>query len=366
MVDNMKLLLNLDIQFFSGEKTEKATPKKRQDARKKGQVIKSQDVTSAIVMLMVFIFLIFFAGSLRDELLAFFRQTFIHNIRIETLTIDSVMHLFIETLIQMAFIIVPIMAIAVVGALAGNFLQFGFLFTLEPMKFDLKKMDPIKGLKRIFSVKAIVELLKSVLKIGFIGSVTTIIIWTNLPEVLALSFKSPWMTLITVGKLVGIMGIAASLVLLCVSILDWMYQKFDYEKNLKMSKQDIKDEYKNSEGDPLIKSKIKQRQREMAMRRMMSEIPSADVVITNPTHYAIALKYDEENMDAPRVIAKGTDFIAQKIKLIAKEHDVIMVENRPLARAMYDQVEIGDPVPEEFFKAVAEILAYVYRIKRKI
>lgn len=362
----MKLLLNLDIQFFSGEKTEKATPKKRQDARKKGQVIKSQDVTSAIVMLMVFIFLFFFAGSLRDELLAFFRQTFIHNIRIETLTIDSVMHLFIETLIQMAFIIVPIMAIAVVGALAGNFLQFGFLFTLEPMKFDLKKMDPIKGLKRMFSVKAIVELLKSVLKIGFIGSVTTIIIWTNLPEVLALSFKSPWMTLITVGKLVGIMGIAASLVLLCVSILDWMYQKFDYEKNLKMSKQDIKDEYKNSEGDPLIKSKIKQRQREMAMRRMMSEIPSADVVITNPTHYAIALKYDEENMDAPRVIAKGTDFIAQKIKLIAKEHDVIMVENRPLARAMYDQVEIGDPVPEEFFKAVAEILAYVYRIKRKI
>lgn len=362
----MKLLLNLDIQFFSGEKTEKATPKKRQDARKKGQVVKSQDITSAIVMLMVFIFLFFFAGTLRDELLAFFRQTFIHNIRIETLTIDSVMHLFTETLIQMAFIVVPIMAIAVVGALAGNFLQFGFLFTLEPMKFDLKKMDPIKGLKRIFSVKAIVELLKSVLKIGFIGSITTIIIWTNLPEVLALSFKSPWMTLITVGKLVGMMGIAASLVLLCVSTLDWVYQKYEYEKNLKMSKQDIKDEYKNSEGDPLIKSKIKQRQREMAMRRMMSEVPSADVVITNPTHYAIALKYDEDSMDAPRIIAKGTDFIAQKIKLIAKEHDVIMVENRPLARAMYDQVEIGDQVPEEFFKAVAEILAYVYRIKRKI
>lgn len=229
----MRLLLNLELQFFAGEKTEKATPKKRQDARKKGQVVKSQDISSAIVMLMVFIFLFFFAGSLRDELLSFFRQTFIHNIRIEALTIDSVMRLFTETLIQMAFIIVPIMAIAFVGALAGNFLQFGFLFTLEPMKFDLKKMDPIKGLKKIFSVKAIVELLKSVLKIGFIGSVTTIIIWSNLPEVLALSFKSPWMTLITVGKLVGIMGIAASLVLLCVSILDWMYQKHEYEKILK-------------------------------------------------------------------------------------------------------------------------------------
>jgi flagellar biosynthetic protein FlhB len=133
-----------------------------------------------------------------------------------------------------------------------------------------------------------------------------------------------------------------------------------------MSKQDIKDEHKNAEGDPLIKSKIKQRQREMAMRRMMQEIPDADVVITNPTHYAIVIKYDDQNMDAPTIVAKGTDFLAQKIKLIAKENDVVMVENRPLARAMYDQVEIGQQVPEEFFKAIAEILAYVYRIKRKI
>ncbi len=162
------------------------------------------------------------------------------------------------------------------------------------------------------------------------------------------------------------MGIAAAIMLLLISILDYFYERYEYEKNLKMSKQDIKDEHKNAEGDPLIKSKIKQRQREMAMRRMMQEVPHADVVITNPTHYAIALKYDEKSMDAPRVVAKGTDFVAQKIKLIAKEHDVVMVENRPLARAMYDQVEIGDPVPEEFFKAVAEILAYVYRIKRKI
>ena len=154
--------------------------------------------------------------------------------------------------------------------------------------------------------------------------------------------------------------------LLVIALLDYIYEKHEYEKNLKMSKQDIKDEHKNAEGDPLIKSKIKQRQREMAMRRMMQEVPHADVVITNPTHYAIVLKYDENSMDAPRVVAKGTDFVAQKIKLIAKEHDVVMVENRPLARAMYDQVEIGDQVPEEFFKAVAEILAYVYRIKRKI
>lgn len=360
------MLLRLDLQFFAGEKTEKATPKKRQDARKKGQVVKSQDVTSALVLLAVFVFLFFIAGSTRDELLSFFRQTFIHDINVENITIESVMELFISTSIEMAKVILPIMAIAVVAAIAGNYFQFGLLLTMEPLKFDLTKMDPIKGLKRIFSLKAIIELLKSTLKIAFIGGVTTLILWTNITEVLALSFKSPWETLSTVGRLVGLMGIAASIVLLVISILDWFYQKFDYEKNLKMSKQDIKDEYKNSEGDPLIKSKIKQRQREMAMRRMMSEVPTADVVITNPTHFAIALKYDEESMEAPRVIAKGADFVAQKIKLIAKEHDVIMVENRPLARAMYDQVEIGDQVPEEFFKAIAEILAYVYRMKRKI
>lgn len=211
-------------------------------------------------------------------------------------------------------------------------------------------MDPIKGIKKIISTRAIINLIKSLLKVAFIGTVTTTIIWMNLENVLSLAFKSPWEILGTVAYLTGIMGLAAALMLILIAILDYFYEKYEYEKQLKMSKQDIKDEYKNSEGDPLIKSKIKQRQREMAMRRMMQEIPSADVVITNPTHYAIALKYDENSMDAPRVIAKGTDFVAQKIKMIAKEHDVIMVENRPLARAMYDQVEIGDAVPEEFLK----------------
>lgn len=227
-------------------------------------------------------------------------------------------------------------------------------------------MDPIKGVKKIISVRAIINLIKSLLKVAFLGTVTTAVIWMNLEDVLSLALHSPWESLTTVAYLSGIMGIAASLMLLVIALLDYMYEKFEFEKQLKMSKQDLKDEHKNSEGDPLIKSKIKQRQREMAMRRMMQEVPSADVVITNPTHYAIALKYDENSMDAPRVVAKGTDFIAQKIKLIAKENDIILVENRPLARAMYDQVEIGETVPEEFFKAVAEILAYVYRIKRKI
>ena len=359
-------LLQLDLQFFAGEKTEKATPKKRQDARKKGQILKSQDVTSALVLLSVFLFLLIAASFMRDGIMSFFSQTFSKYMRVDTLSIELVVKVYKEVLSEMAVIILPIMAIAVIAGVIGNFLQFGLLFTTEPLKFDLTKLDPVKGIKRLFSTRALIELLKSVLKISLIGTVTTMILWINISNVLSLSFKSPWAALITVSKLTVLMGIAASIVLLFIAVLDYFYQKFEYEKNLKMSKQDIKDEYKNTEGDPLIKSKIKQRQREMAMRRMMQEVPQADVVITNPTHYAIALKYDEETMDAPKVVAKGTDFIAQKIKLIAKENDVVMVENRPLARAMYDQVEIGQRIPNEFFKAVAEVLAYVYRVKRKI
>jgi len=360
------MLVQLNIQFFAGEKTEKATPKKRQDSRKKGQVLKSQDVTSAIVLLAIFLYLTFVAESMKEEMMSFFREIIVHNMTVKTITISSIMEMYWDILKELAMIVVPIFIVAVVAAIAANFMQFGLLFTTETLKFDLKKIDPIKGLKRIVSLKAIVELLKSILKISFIGTTTFLVLYINIEEVLSLAHKTPGAALITVSKLVAYMGIAASIVLMVIAILDYMYQKYDYEKNLRMSKQDIKDEYKNVEGDPLIKSKIKQRQREMSMRRMMQEVPQADVVITNPTHYAIALKYDEDAMDAPKVVAKGTDFVAQKIKLIAKENKVVMVENRPLARAMYDQVKINDRIPEEFFKAVAEVLAYVYRIKRKI
>lgn len=358
--------LRLDLQFFAGEKTEKATPKKREESRKKGQVLKSQDVTSAIVLLSVFLFLFFAASFMRDRFFTFFQHSFTHYFSLEKFDSKATMMIYTEVLIEIAFILLPVMAIAVIAAMAGNLFQFGWLFTTEPLKFDLKKIDPIKGLKRIFSIRAIVELMKSVLKISFIGTVTFLVIWLNIEKVLSLAFKSAFDTMSTIGQLTAMMGIAASFTLLFVAVLDFFYQKYDYEKNLKMSKQDIKDEHKNTEGDPLIKSRIKQRQREMAMQRMMQEVPTADVVITNPTHYAIAIKYEDGEMEAPVVVAKGVDFIAQKIKMIAKEHDIVTVENRPLARALYDQVEIDEEVPEEFFKAVAEILAYVYRIQRKI
>ena len=360
------MMLRVDLQFFAGEKTEKATDKKRQDSRKKGQVLKSQDVTSALVLVAVFACLWIASPFMRERFLLFFGHSFTEYVSLQQLDVAETMLIYREVLIQLAFILLPVMIIAVVAGIAGNLFQFGWLFTTEPLKFDLKKIDPIKGFKRIFSIRALVELVKSILKITLIGSVTFIVIWTNIEKVLSLAFKSEWDTLSVVARLTATMGITASITLLCIAVLDYFYQKYDYEKNLRMSKQDIKDEHKNTEGDPLIKSRIKQRQREMAMRRMMQEVPTADVVITNPTHFAIAIKYDEDEMDAPVVVAKGVDFIAQKIKLIAQEHEIVMVENRPLARSLYDQVEVEQEVPEQFFKAIAEVLAYVYRIQHKI
>lgn len=357
--------LSLDLQFFSGEKTEKATPKKRQDARKKGQTAKSQDMNTAIGLLAVFLFLFFGSSYIGNHIYKFFRHSFQRYMSIE-LTENNFQVIVIEVLKEIAIVLGPIMLVAFLAAIGANFAQIGLLFSTESISPKLEKLDPIKGFKRIFSMRAIVELIKSILKISFVGTATLVVLWTRIDEVLGLSFKSVGAAVKVIVNLTLQMGLVASIALLFLAFFDYLYQRFDFEKNIRMSKQDIKDEYKNSEGDPLIKSKIKQRQREMAMRRMMQDVPKADVIITNPTHFAICLKYDEDKHDAPYVIAKGVDYLAEKIKQIGKEHEIIMVENRPLARALYDQTEIGDTIPEEFFKVVAEILAYVYRIKNKI
>jgi flagellar biosynthesis protein FlhB len=358
-------LLTLDLQYFAGEKTEKATPKKRSDARKKGQVAKSQDVNTAIGIIAVFMFLLFAGSYLFEIVTRLFRHSF-QELMLLDLTEENIQTLFIYVLKEMAVFLGPIMLVALIAGVASNYAQVGILFSTESIQMKLEKIDPIKGFKRIFSMRSVVEFLKSILKISFVGVITYFVLMNRMDEILILSQKSIGAALATLGSLTIQMGLFAGGALLFLGLLDYLYQKYDFEKSIRMSKQDIKDEYKNSEGDPHIKGKIKQKQREMAMSRMMQEVPKADVIITNPTHYAIALKYDENKSDAPFVVAKGVDFMAQKIKYIAKENDVIMVENRPLARALYSQTEIGDSIPEEFFKAVAEILAYVYKTKKII
>lgn len=357
--------LRLDLQFFAGEKTEKATPKKKQDARKKGQVAKSQDVNTAVVLLSVFLFLMFYGKTMTERLIGVLRHA-LQNYMYMDLTEKNIESIFIEILEELAMFLGPVMLVALIAGVAANYAQVGFMFSPEAIQMKLEKINPISGFKRIFSMKALVEMLKSILKISFIGMIAFSVLWSRMDEVLLLANKSVGAAMATIAGLTLQMGLFASGALLFLSLLDFLYQKYDFEKSIRMSKQDLKDEYKNIEGDPLIKSKIKQKQREMAMRRMMQEIPKADVVITNPTHYAIALKYDEQKADAPMVVAKGVDFVAQKIKLIARENEVATVENRQLARALYSQAEIGDAIPEEFFKAVAEILAYVYQTKNKV
>ncbi|MGD6816152.1 flagellar biosynthesis protein FlhB [Metabacillus sp. 84] len=357
--------LKLNIQYFSGEKTEKATPKKRQDSRKKGQVAKSADVNMAVNLLAVFFALLVTGAFYRDRLIAFVRQSITEYMMLEV-TEESIKALMTSVTLEAAYLLAPVMAAALAAGIFSNYLQVGFMFSTESIQPKLEKIDPIKGFKRIYSIRALVEFLKSILKILFTGGVTAAVIWFQLGDILRLPYLTVEQSLQFLGGLTVQMGLAAGAALLFLSLLDYLYQKYDFEKNIRMSKQDVKDEYKKSEGDPLIKSKIKQRQREMAMRRMMQDVPDADVIITNPTHFAVALKYDESKMDAPYVIAKGADLVALKIKEIAKEHDIAAIENKPLARSLFAQVEIGQAVPEEFFKAIAEILAYIYRLKHKV
>ncbi|MGI2328537.1 flagellar biosynthesis protein FlhB [Planococcus sp. YIM B11945] len=357
--------LALDLQFFSGEKTEKATPQKRQESKKKGQVAKSPEVPAALILLGGVMLLSVSGGWMLDQILAIFRINFTQYISWE-LTPASVRTLLEQMTFNAMKLMAPLMGAAIVLGVLGNFVQVGAMFTTEPVMAKLNRLDPIQGAKKIFAVRALVELLKSLLKIAIIGTAAFLVLWRKKDELFLLSHKSIGESLVFIGGLTIQLAVVAGVILLVLAILDYMYQKFEFEKGIRMSKQDIRDEAKKAEGDPLIKSKIKEKQRQMSMNRMIQDLPNADVLITNPTHYAIAIKYDAETMEAPMVIAMGKDHLALKIKEKAKELDIVIMENKPLARALYAQVEVGDYVPEDLFLAVAEVLAYIYRLKGKI
>ncbi|MET3288508.1 UNVERIFIED_CONTAM: flagellar biosynthetic protein FlhB [Brevibacillus sp. OAP136] len=361
----IQLRFPVDLQYFNGEKTEKATPKKKQDARKKGQVAKSSDLSPAFAITSIFTLLYVFGSSMLDSFERILRETLttylLWDVNQENLGV-IVSKIGFEAI----KIVGPIFGFAIVVALAVNYMQVGVNFTTEPLMLKLDKINPIQGAKRIFSMRTIVELLKSILKISAGIYVAYTILWSAKDTLIKLSLTSVEDVLAFTGDEVVKLGLFIGILLLILAVSDYVYQRYEYEKSLRMSKQDIKDEYKKSEGDPLIKSKIKQRQRQMAMQRMMQELPKADVVITNPTHFSVAIRYEAGAMSAPTVIAKGQDYIALKIREIAKKNRIVIMENKPLARALYSQVEIGQQIPEEMFKAVAEVLAYVYKLQGKV
>lgn len=351
-----------DLQLFAGEKTEDPTSKRLSDARNKGNIPKSQEINTVFVLLAGFWALNILGASIYKEICGFMAYVFGHlSGSIDT---ESVMRLFISIIIVLGKTAFPIMGIIMLVGLLINLLQVGINFTTEPLGFKLENLNPINGFGRMFSKRSLVELLKSLFKILIIGS----FIYVYLKDEIA---QMPYMLYVDLtASLPKIAGIVFNLafkvcgVIFIMAVLDFAYQKWEHYTNLKMSKDEVKEEFKQMEGDPQIKSKIKQKQRQMAMQRMMREVPKADVIVTNPTHFAVALRY-AKGMSAPEVVAKGQDFVAQKIKRVGREAGVAIVENRPLARALYAAVEIGESVPPELYKAVAEVLAYVYRLKHR-
>lgn len=353
-----------DLQLFAGDdKTEEPTAKKRADAKKKGQVGRSTEISTAFVLLTGFFVLKVLWENIYTSIADYTTYIFTHlNQPVDT---ENISRLFIGIMEILATTALPIMLAIMIIGLGVNFFQVGLNFNTEAIGFKLDKLNPINGFGRIFSKRSLVELFKSLFKIAVIGYFLYTILSQQLLVMPQFIYFDLGTSLEQMSKIIFSMSFEVIGVIMVLGFLDYGYQKWQTTQDLKMSKQEVKDEMKQSEGDPQIKGKIKQKQRQMAMSRMMQEVPKADVIVTNPTHFAVALQY-HKGMQAPLVIAKGQDFVAQKIKKLARESSVPIVENRPLARALFASTNIGDAVPAELYQAVAEVLAYVYRLKHRV
>ena len=360
--ESERMLFSFDLQLFAGEKTEEPTAKKRADAKKKGQVGKSQEINAAFVMMAGFVILYNLGGNALQEIMTYSSSIFGHLV-MET-DEESVMQLFISIIIVLAKTSLPMMVFIMIIGLAINFFQVGLNFNTEAIGFKPDKLNPINGFGRIFSKRSLVELVKSIIKIVVIGFFIYDYMVAEILQMPKLIFLELGEATDKISSVIFMLAFKILGVFFVMAAADLYYQKWQTTQDLKMSKQDIKDEFKQTEGDPQIKGKIKSKQRQMAMARMMQEVPQADVIVTNPTHFAVAMSY-KPGMAAPIVVAKGQDHVAQRIKEIAREHKVPIVENKPLARALFAAVEIGDSIPQELYKAVAEVLAYVYKLKNK-
>ncbi len=347
----------------AGERTEKATPRRREKAREKGQVARSQEVNSFFVVLAGVAALIVSVGHVHEVLsrnTGYLLQQ-AHYLGPENLF--GVRYLLAGNVKAILLALAPLAGLVLVAGLGANLLQVGLKLTPSALNFQWSRMDPLKGAKRFFQKKTFLELLKNLLKVGVISLLAWLVIRSLLPEL----SSSATLDLGGIMALAGDGFVRLMLVLLgflaLLAILDWVLQKQQYEEELKMSKQEVKEEHKEFEGDPQIKARIRGLQMEAARKRMLADVPKADVVVTNPTHLAVALKY-ESGKPAPLVVAKGADHLAGKIRETARQARVPVIENKAVARSLYAEVEIGDPIPESLYQAVAEILAYVYRLRK--
>lgn len=376
MKENESLILVYNLQWFAkdgpgGEKTEPATAKRLREAREEGKVVKSKELSAAVDLLILFlvmkIFISYVSGGLFESFQTIYNR--IPDIVYDNgsgLTTNAAMKVMNVAVVEIIKIIIPFLLIGFVVAILINILQVGWKVTTKPMKPDLSKFNPINGFKRMFSKDSLFELLKSVAKIGLIAYVAYDAVRDHADELFLLYEIELTRAVMLVGEIIIDTGIKIALVYLVLGAADWAYQKHKFNEDMKMTKQEVKDEYKNTEGNPEIKGRQRQRMREASQRRMMQDIPKADVVITNPTHLAIAIQYDPAVAKAPVVLAKGADYVAMKIREKAKECHVEIIENKPLAHSLYGSVEIGEEIPPELYHPVAEILAMLQKYKNKV
>ena len=373
---NSTMILEYNLQWFAkdgegGEKTEPATAKKLNDAREEGKVAKSKELTSAFDLVVLFLVLKIFISYLGDKLTGIFTAVYggiaeFIEVNRTGITSQAIAAFFMKMILNWMLIVLPFFIFGVIVTLLISIYQVGWKVTTKPLKPKFDKFNPINGFKRILSKDSLVELLKSIIKIGLIFVVTYSQVKNHQNELFILYDLELNRAIVLIGSLILDTGLRIALVYMIVGVADFMYQKHKFNEDMKMTKQEVKDEYKNSEGDPAVKGQQKQRMREASQRRMMQAVPKADVVITNPTHLAVALQYEGIERSAPIVVAKGEDYLAQKIKEVAREHHIQIVENKPLARMLFHNVELGEEIPPELYQSVAEVLAVVYKMNHHV
>lgn len=346
------------------EKTEKATPKKRRDQRKEGNVLQSKEIVTAASVLGIFFAVRLLAGFIIKNLLSFTERIYENSAEYEV-SAENFMPLIVQMITVIVMVVGPVCAVAMLLGIIPTVAQTRGLFTMKALRPKFSRLNPLEGIKKLFSMQAIVGILKGLIEVIVIAYMIYNEISDRMPVILSLMDMGLMQGVAYIGLSVFDMVMLICILLVFVAAGDFLFQWWQFEKKLKMSKQEVKEEFKQMEGDPQVKSKIKQRQQQMAQSRMMQEVPSADVIIRNPTHYAVALKYDQEKNRAPEVIAKGRDYLAMKIVEIAEKNDIMCVEDPPLARSLYASVDIGREIPFELYNAVAEILTVVYREKNK-
>jgi flagellar biosynthesis protein FlhB len=346
------------------ERTEQGTPKRKEEAREKGQVARSREVSSVAGLAACLIYFYFNATGLLEKISAIMTSTFRSAGRV-TISLDNVQILLTGLLFKVFVLLLPIFIVVFIIGIIANVAQIGVLFSSTAIQPELSKIDPLKGFKRLFSLNSFVEFIKNILKMLIIGMVSYLVIRNEVNGFLPLAEQTVWEIMLYLGKITFKILLTTCWVLIILAILDYVYQRWEYEKGLRMSRQEIKEEFKNSDGDPAIKARIKRLQREMSRKRMMAAVPKADVIITNPTHLAVAIQYDQDTGIAPVVVAKGSGFIAERIRNIGRENDIPIVENKPLAQVLYKMVKLNETIPVNLYRSVAEVLAFVYSLKKQ-